>query len=459
MNLFELFATITLDTSEYDKNVNSAEKKFDGLGESAEEAGEKTKQSGEKVKQFGKGAEDAGGGVDSLADKMQKAVISGNLMASALEKGFEILSSVASWVYNLDEATEEYRASQVKLNTAFESQGLSLSTANQAYSDFYKILGDSDTAVEASQLLATLAENQQDVEKWTKISAGVYGTFGDALPINGLIEASNETAKVGTVTGVLADALNWAGINEDEFNGLLAECSTEAERNQLIMETLAGTYDSAAETFEKNNEQLMLHRENELALQEMTAQLGEEMGEFKDNILADLIPHFQNAADKGVDFLERVGEAFSDSGVVESFGAVLDSAIMLLDPLASLIEIFLPALATVLKPVASLLALIADEADAVIAVFSLNFEKFNTAMGQNVEHGMLSHQQQLYYADALETSVYDPTIGAWVGNGAGTTNTTVNNYNVNVDASGISELQDIAREAQNQRVSTRMGVS
>ena len=159
MNLFELFATITLDTSEYDKNVNSAEKKFDGLGESAEGAGEKTKQSGEKVKQFGKGAEDAGGGVDSLADKMQKAVISGNLMASALEKGFEILSSVASWVYNLDEATEEYRASQAKLNTAFESQGLSLETANQAYSDFYKILGDSDTAVEASQLLATLAEN------------------------------------------------------------------------------------------------------------------------------------------------------------------------------------------------------------------------------------------------------------------------------------------------------------
>lgn len=459
MNLFELFATITLDTSEYEKSVNSAEKKFDGLGESAEGAGEKAKQSGDKVKQFGKGAEDAGGGVDSLADKMQKAVISGNLMASALEKGFEILSSVASWVYNLDEATEEYRASQVKLNTAFESQGLSLSTANQAYSDFYKILGDSDTAVEASQLLATLAENQQDVEKWTKISAGVYGTFGDALPINGLIEASNETAKVGTVTGVLADALNWAGINEDEFNGLLAECSTEAERNQLIMETLAGTYNSAAETFEKNNEQLMLHRENELALQEMTAQLGEEMGEFKDNILADLIPHFQNAADKGVDFLERVGKAFSDSGVVESFGSVLDSAIMLLDPLASLIEIFLPALATVLKPVASLLALIADVADAVIAVFSLNFEKFNTAMGQNVEHGMLSHQQQLYYADALETSVYDPTIGAWVGNGAGTTNTTVNNYNVNVDASGIGELQTIAREAQNQRVSTRMGVS
>lgn len=43
---------------------------------------------------------------------------------------------------------------------------------------------------------------------------GVSGTFGDALPIEGLIESANETAKVGKVTGVLADALNWAGISE-----------------------------------------------------------------------------------------------------------------------------------------------------------------------------------------------------------------------------------------------------
>ena len=49
------------------------------------------------------------------------------------------------------------------------------------------------------------------MEKWTRIAAGVYGTFGDALPIEGLIEAANETAKTGKVTGVLADAINWAG--------------------------------------------------------------------------------------------------------------------------------------------------------------------------------------------------------------------------------------------------------
>lgn len=146
----------------------------------------------------------------------------------------------------LESSTEEYRVAMGKLNTAFEAAGYGAETAQQAYNAFYGILGDTDTATEASQLLAKLADSAEDVSTWTDIAAGVAGTFGDSLPIEGLIEASNETAKVGQVTGVLADALNWAGISEDDFNEKLAECSSESDRNQLIMETLAGTYDEAS---------------------------------------------------------------------------------------------------------------------------------------------------------------------------------------------------------------------
>ena len=84
-----------------------------------------------------------------------------------------------------------------------------------------------------------------------------------------------------------------------------------------------------------------------------------------------------------------------------------------------------------------------------------DFRKFNTALGLNAKYGELSHQQQIYYKDALSSSVYDPTIGAWVGNGA----TTVNNYNMTVDAKNVRELNDMVSIAQNQRVATRMGVS
>lgn len=216
----------------------------------------------------------------------------------------------------LEGATEEYRIAQGKLKTAFDAAGMSADAAQKAYSGFYEILGDTDTATEASQLLAKLAENEEDVSKWTDIAAGVYGTFGDSLPIEGLIEASNETAKVGQVTGVLADALNWAGISEDEFNEKLAACTSESERNQLIMETLSGTYDEASEAFYKNNQQLIESRKNQALMDDTLAKLGKTVGDIKNKLTSQFMPA-----------LSKVTTAFSDtiSGVEGSDKALSDA--------------------------------------------------------------------------------------------------------------------------------------
>ena len=54
----------------------------------------------------------------------------------------------------MDSATEDYRIAQGKLNTAYEAAGYSAETAATAYNEFYQILGDTDTATEASQLLS-----------------------------------------------------------------------------------------------------------------------------------------------------------------------------------------------------------------------------------------------------------------------------------------------------------------
>ena len=101
-------------------------------------------------------------------------------------------ASAVTGLLALESATEEYRVAQGKLNTAFQAAGYSTETAKQAYTEFYKILGDTDTATEASQLLAKLATNEEDVSTWTNIAAGVFGTFGDSLPIEGLIESRQQ---------------------------------------------------------------------------------------------------------------------------------------------------------------------------------------------------------------------------------------------------------------------------
>lgn len=262
INLFDLFAKISLDTSEYDSGVKDVSK------------------SG-----------------DSLASKLKSGLASAGKVAA---KGIAAIGTAASGavvgLLALESSTEEYRVAMGKLNTAFEAAGYGAETAQQAYNAFYGILGDTDTATEASQLLAKLADSAEDVSTWTDIAAGVAGTFGDSLPIEGLIEASNETAKVGQVTGVLADALNWAGISEDDFNARLSACSSESERNQLIMDTLSGTYDEASEAFYRNNEALVESRNNQAQLDATLATLGQTVSNVKNRLLTEFLPAISNVA-------------------------------------------------------------------------------------------------------------------------------------------------------------------
>lgn len=163
MNLFDLFAKVTLDTSEYENKTKSVVKSGQSLG----------------------------------AKLKTGLATAGKAVSVGIAAVTTAVTAAGAALLSLESATEEYRLAQAKLNTAFEAAGYSTDVAREAYTEFYKILGDTDTATEASQLLAKLADSEEDVSRWTKIAAGVYGTFGDALPIEGLIESANETIKVG----------------------------------------------------------------------------------------------------------------------------------------------------------------------------------------------------------------------------------------------------------------------
>lgn len=328
MNLFNLFATISLDHSEYDSGVKDVTSKG-----------------------------------ESLASKLGSGLATAGKVAA---KGLAVVGTASTAVVGgllaLESSTEEYRIAQGKLNTAFEAAGYGADTAKQAYNAFYGILGDTDTATEASQLLAKLAQSEEDVATWTDIAAGVAGTFGDSLPIEGLIEASNETAKVGQVTGSLADALNWVGISEDDFNAKLEACSSESERNQLIMETLAGTYDEASEAFYRNNEALVESRNNQAQLDATLATLGKTVSNVKNRLMSEFLPAISNVASAFSDVLsgaEGADEAFSDaiqgliSLVVSKLPEFLNMGVQILTSLASGIVQSIPALIAAIPQIIS----------------------------------------------------------------------------------------------------------
>lgn len=285
------YANAVLQYGANSKEAESLSSQISSLSSNLDENKKALKNAENMANKFDKTAENMADSTEDAGDSVSSMTVAlGNLVAKGIETAVSAIIDMVGALWNLDEATEEYRIAQGKLQTAFEAAGYSVEDAEKAYTEFYKILGDTDTATEASQLLAQLADNEEDLSEWTNIAAGVYGTFGDALPIEGLIEAANETAKVGEVTGTLADALNWAGISEDEFNEKLAACSSESQRNNLIMQTLSQTYDEASEAFYRNNESIIAAREAQAQLDDTLAGLGETIANIKNSIANELAP-------------------------------------------------------------------------------------------------------------------------------------------------------------------------
>ncbi len=223
-------------------------------------------------------------------------------------------SGLAAAFVALDGATEEYRVAQGKLNAGFQAAGFEAETARKSYRNFYAILGDTDTATEASQLLANMAKNEEEVTKWTRIAAGVHGTFGDSLPIEGLVESANETARTGQVTGVFADALNWVGIMEDDFNAKLEQTTDVSKRNRLIMDTLSASYDTAATSFYKNNQQVIDARRNQATLDETLAKVGDTSANVKNRLweLAGAADDGSVRAGSALDWVQTKADAFGE---------------------------------------------------------------------------------------------------------------------------------------------------
>ena len=249
----------------------------------------------------------------------------GDAAKTGLKVAAGAVAGAATALVGATVATEEYREAQAKLVSAFEAAGSSATVAKDTYNDLYRVLGDGDTATEAANHLAKLTTEQEALSEWTNICQGVYATFGDSLPIEGLTEAANETSKTGTLTGSRADALNWAGVAEEDFQAKLDACTSSAEREQLIRETLNGIYDEAATKYEENAAGILAQNEANAKMTESMAKLGEAvqpvltaLSELAAEVMAELAPHIQEVADK---YLPSIKEALS--GVGDAIGTVI----------------------------------------------------------------------------------------------------------------------------------------
>ena len=271
--------------TEQEKKVQSLEKALNAAkneyGENSNEAREYERQLNEckaelkstktQVEKTTDSLEKSSGSWDKIGSAVGKA---GKAIGAGVAAMGAAIGAEAGAFLGLAESTREARVNMGKLETGFTTAGHSAEDAKKTYTELYGVLGDDGQATEAAAHLAKLTKNEKELATWTDIATGVYATFGDSLPIENLTEAANETAKTGAITGGLADALNWAGVSEDEFQASLDKCSTEQERQALITKTLNGLYSDAAEKYREVNGDIIDAQKATASLNSAMAELG-----------------------------------------------------------------------------------------------------------------------------------------------------------------------------------------
>lgn len=134
-------------------------------------------------------------------------------------------------------------------------------------------------------------------------------------------------------------------------------------------------------------------------------------------ISAEYAPYMEEALGDTADFIKKIGNAFKDSGIVQSFGSILTSVTSLLSPLADLSGPILSILSASLKGVSYQIALIADAATVLHGILTLDMDKIKTGLGLNISSGQLSAQQKIYYGNALNSQTYNASSGGYTGSG------------------------------------------
>ena len=270
------------------RELRDTEKALDGVGDEAIDTG------GDLEGLGGKGL----GGIKNLVGSLGalKGAVAGGVAAMGLD-------ALKDALFEIVDGTEEYRKVMGTLEVSGKAAGYSAEQTAEVYNRLYSVLGDNQTAATAAANLQAIGLNQEDLMHMTDLAIGAWAKYGDSIPIDSMAEAINLGAQQGEISSGLADALEWAGVNADDFKAKLEAANSTEERAQLIMEALTEQgLGEMAEAWMTVNEDIVKTNEAQANWEEQTGRLGEILSPAKDALV-----------NFGADALEYVIDLFEDA--------------------------------------------------------------------------------------------------------------------------------------------------
>lgn len=231
--------------------------------------------------------EDAAEDAEKAASKIGKALGSISEGAQSVsEKAGKIstsfapvtagVSALAAAALGTVPATEELRSELAALDLNAKENSVDAETARKAWESFAVQSNDTASAVEGVSNLLQAGFTESNLQQAVEGLAGAALRFPDTLKIESLSDSLQETIATGEATGQFAELLDRLGIGAEAFSEQMALCATEADRQNLALQTLAdaGLNDTYLQ-WTKNNEAIVENREANLELQQSMAKVAD----------------------------------------------------------------------------------------------------------------------------------------------------------------------------------------
>lgn len=516
----ENYGSNAVETLRWEKELNNAEAELYKLNgqlknntEQVEDTTTATEDAGQSMGNLG----DVVNGLTSklgiqLPDSMKSSMNAmGSLDASslALAGGF---AAVAAAIVKVEKAM----ISMTKESAAFADNIITLSMqtgqSTQQLQEFAYASELIDVSVDTLQgSLTKLTNNMQDTMNGTGNAKASFEALG--------VSVTNADGSMRSANDVFYETIDALGKvkNETERDAMSMDIfgRSAQDLNPLIIQ---GSKTLKAYADEAHNMGYVLDDEALSALgavDDAYQRLQKTQEGVKNQLTAEFAPYLEEFYGDATQGVKDLGKAIKDSGIVDAFGMLLETVGDILNPMSDLSGNRVPALTNALRPLAEVMALIADTADFFAGLFTLDFKKMGNALGFGYASGNGNKYQTLqdsYAAKSWGSSASDlskayeeavargdsSTLGItedeWRrrylgGNAAGTDNwaggwtrvnengleriylpsgsriqtasetryTSGDTYNTTVYVDHVEDLDAILRIAKNARITARMG--
>lgn len=500
-------------TMQWQTSLNNAEADLNNLNNQFDENKKKIEESSKEMGNLG----DVVNGLTSklgiqLPDGMKSSMNAmGSLDAQslALAGGF---AAVAAAIVKVEKAM----ISMTKESAAFADNIITLSMqtgqSTQQLQEFSYATELIDVSVDTLQgSLTKLTNNMQDTMNGTGNAKASFEALG--------VSVTNADGSMRSANDVFYETIDALGKvkNETERDAMSMDIfgRSAQDLNPLIIQ---GSKTLKAYADEAHNMGYVLDDEALSALgavDDAYQRLQKTQEGVKNQLAAEFAPYLEEFYGDATQGVKDLGKAIKDSGIVDAFGMLLETVGDILNPMSDLSGNRVPALTNALRPLAEVMALIADTADFFAGLFTLDFKKMGNALGFGYASGNGNKYQTLqdsYAAKSWGSSASDlskayeeavargdsSTLGItedeWRrrylgGNAAGTDNwsggwtrvnengleriylpsgsriqtasetryTSGDTYNTTVYVDHVEDLDAILRIAKNARITTRMG--